>query len=111
VYDNKGLVTYSNGTPMQRGEHQPVDCRYCKKYDEKTGEVWKKFTKHNEYVFKSFLIAKAFGALPRPGAIDQQDPHLMDTFIMLDQIYTQYAESSMAEREVGLISAMLGAKL
>ncbi|MHA2065872.1 MAG: hypothetical protein ACXABY_15995, partial [Candidatus Thorarchaeota archaeon] len=74
-------------------------------------ETWEKFTKRNEYVFKSFLIAKAFGALPRPGAIDQQDPHLMDAFIMLDQIYTQHAEDSMAEREVGLISAMMGARL
>jgi hypothetical protein len=99
------VVRDSKQRPVERAEHQPVNCRYCAKYDDEAKKGWDGFSRKNAYLFKSFLLAKAFGVLPRPGGTDQQDDETMDKFIILENIFNSSAE----QVQTNMLSSIVGA--
>ena len=96
----------SKGFPIERGKDVPVNCKLCKKFDTLTNTAWKGFTAKNEYVFKCFLMAHYFGTLPRDGGVDNQLPEILDTFIVLEEMFVKYKEVSDMEFQAKLFGLM-----
>ncbi len=94
--------------PIKRPDNIPVVCTTCDKYDRETGEVWEGFTPKNRFLFKSFLVAHHFGGLPRKGGVDCQDPSIMDSFVLLAEIFRM--QGTIDEREFQIKLAGAGLK-
>ena len=68
----------------------PPNCKICRKHDNEAGKVWEGFTRRNAYYFKSFLICRAFGVLPRTGGVDNQNPYQMELFVVLSEMFEKH---------------------
>ncbi len=110
IYDARGLVKGADGKAVKRPETLPLDCTLCKKHDIATNYTWRKFTVRNEYIFRCFMVCKCFNALPRPGGVDQQDPELMDTFVLLSQIFDRSKDLENKDFQAKIMGAALGVK-
>ena len=87
IYDSSGPIKNPEGKKIKRPKEMPVNCSRCKKWDEKSNCAFTGFTQKNQYIFNSFLLAKAFSVLPRKGGIDDQDPKIMNAFILLNTLF------------------------
>lgn len=94
---------------MIRPPEAKVNCSFCEKYDRETEEIWERFTPRNAYIFKVFLAARAFGVLPRPGGIDQQDPYLLDILVVLNEMFDRKENLDNREFHIKMSARMLGA--
>lgn len=92
--------------PLKRSA--PPNCNVCKKYDSETGKIWQGFSRRNFYHFKSFLLCKAFGVLPRVGGTDNQDPGQMDMFILLSEIFEKNHEMRDKNFQLKMMGSMKG---
>ena len=110
IYDARGLVKDVNGNPVLRPETLLPNCTLCKKNDIATNYTWRKFTVRNEYIFRCFMVCKCFGALPRSGGADQQDPELMGMFILLSQIFDRSKDLDDKTFQAKIMGATLGVR-
>ncbi len=95
---------------MVRPPEAAVDCTFCEKYDRETKTVWERFTPGNEYIFTVFQAARAFGALPRAGGIDQQDPFLLGILTILNEMFDRQEDLDNKEFHMKMSARMLGVK-
>lgn len=99
----------SNGKCILRPKGTKPQCKLCKKWDAELNQRWHGFTSRNLYYFSTFLAARAFKALPRPGGIDQQDPTLMGILVMLNELYS--TSDRINDREFHMkLSGIMGGK-
>jgi len=96
-----------NNKPLKRAKHQPVVCTSCPKYDSKTGKTWEGFTPKNQYFFTTFLAARAFGALPKEGGVDNQDPEVMGKLVGLAIMFEQHEKLDARDFMLSLSSTKL----
>lgn len=103
-YSRGELLKDSTGKSIERKENDKPKCNLCAKFDSSIGKVWDGFTPKNDYIFRTFLIAHYFRALPKPGGIDQQDPFIMDILIVLEEIFTKRKEIDNIELQTKLLT-------
>ncbi len=86
----------------------PVDCTICAKWDFEKEEPWLAFTAKNQYYFTVFLIARAFGHLPRAGGINDQDGDTMRNLLLLHNIFALHENVKEEEFEIKLAKLTRG---
>jgi len=99
-----------DGEAIERDSSSKLNCTMCGKWDSEMQCVWEDFTPHNAYIFKTFLAARAFKALPRRGGIDDQDPEMMTKMIALNEMFELHDSLSDKEFQAKLAGAKLGVR-
>jgi hypothetical protein len=94
--------------PIERSENLPVVCSYCKKWDSEENKAWDGWIGKNEYYFKTFIVSYGFHVLPRAGGVDDQDPHLLDIFVLLKTVFDKHVQLDNAMISARLLGAMRG---
>ena len=80
----------------------PVICKACRK------EGWDGFTPESEEAFELFRYCEAFGKLPRPGGIEDQDPAAMRTLLLLKTVKANCEQADRSQRDAEIVGALMG---
>jgi hypothetical protein len=101
----------ANDKLIERGKGQEPKCTLCEKYDADDKTVWEVFSPKNQFIFDIFLMCRAFNCLPQPGGVFDQNPWLMEIFLVLSQLFEKGLDVKDKLFQMQIAQSSVGSKL
>lgn len=105
--DRNEVARDQTGAPIERG-NVPPGCDLCARHEAGFEDGW---IGVNGILFEQFLACWLFGALPRAGGLDDQDPDELAALVRMGMAARSYDRKFQADMGGAMMAAMFGAKV